>query len=391
MLAVLLVLVCGIVAATAATASTVSKNYKYTYSWQTHSRMLTPRSDGTATSTGDNIIIAGGCVGKQVKTDWGYGCNEITDTVSSFNPTTTKFTALANMPRKRYRHTSVFVKDNIYVLGGTNLDYPEPVLAEIDVFDVKLKTWSTLNPNLNLPFATTDPASFVIGSTIYYTGGYETNHYTSFNKTWALDTQNLADGWKAVAAAPSERGDCVAVTIKDVGYVFGGFTHYDEFSQPVGSLESYSAVDNKWTTLNSMPTARGDKAGAVLNGRFHVIGGETKIKAGENKGHSVPIKDVEVYDPVEQTWQAEGQIPSERFRFMAAAYDGTIYIFGGQLFLIGDYGKDGSYYPVSDQVEAFVEKKIGISDVDAANTGSIVQVSSAMYAVAVLVAVVGLL
>jgi hypothetical protein len=131
-------------------------------------------------------------------------------------------------------------------------------------------------------------------------------------------------------------------------------------------LESYSPVDDKWTTLKSMPTARGDKAGAVLHNRFHVIGGETKNK----DGHSVPIRDVEVYDPVEKTWQDEGSIPSERFRFMAAGFGDVIYIFGGQQFLVGEYGKSGSYYPVSDQVEAFIEKKLGITDVDKDASGS---------------------
>jgi hypothetical protein len=349
----------------AAAASTSNKKYKFTYSWKTESTLLVPRSDASATPTQTSIIIAGGCIGKQSYQDWGgYGCDTITDKVSVFNPLDGKCTATASMPRARYRHTAVNVANKIYLLGGTNLDYPEPVLAEIDVFDIKISKWSTLPTNLNLPFATTDPASFVIDSKIYFTGGYETTNYTAFSKTWCLDVNNIDAGWKSVAAAPTERGDAVGVTINGAGYVFGGFTHYNEFSEPVGTLESYSPVDNKWTTLKAMPTARGDKAGAVLHDRFHVIGGETKDK----KGNSVPISDVEVYDPVEKTWQDEGKIPSERFRFMAAALDNVIYIFGGQKFLIGTPGASDSYYPVSDQIEAFVEKRIGISEVDSGSS-----------------------
>ena len=110
------------------------------------------------------------------------------------------------------------------------------------------------------------------------------------------------------------------------GYVFGGFTHENYFAMPVGHLESYDAELDKWTSLPSMKTVRGDKAGAVLHDRFHVIGGETK----DTQGNSVPIKDVEVFDPSDGSWQAEGDIPTERFRFMAASVDDTIYIFGGQ-------------------------------------------------------------
>ena len=349
-------------------ASTKSSNYSFTYSWATNAKMLRPRSDMSATplNTG-RILIAGGCDGKQIKTDWGYGCNRITNTASLFNTFSNTFEATATMPRARYRHTSVHVDGKAYMLGGTNLDYPEPVLAEIDVFDSKTSTWSTLPATSNLPFATTDPASFVIDKKIYYTGGYETTNYTAFANTWVLDTRALSKGWKAVADAPSPRGDAVGVTINDQGYVFGGFTHYNGFSRPVGTLESYDPTTNAWTSLKSMPTARGDKAGAALHGRFHVIGGETK----DVTGHSVPISDVEVYDPIEKTWQDEGVIPSKRFRFSAAAVENVIYIFGGQKFLVGKANDKDSYYPVADTVEAFTEQRVGITKVDAGAAASL--------------------
>ena len=109
---------------------------------------------------------------------------------------------------------------------------------------------------------------------------------------------------------------------------------------------------------------RGDKAGAVLHNRFHVIGGETK----DSQGNAVPVKDVEVYDPVTNTWQDEGDIPSERFRFMAASHKNKIFIFGGQKFLVGKAKQVGSYYPLSDAVEAFVEQEMGLTTVDSSTT-----------------------
>jgi hypothetical protein len=149
-------------AKTAADSVTFNSKYKFTYSWRTEAKMLVPRSDGSATPTESEIIIAGGCIGKQVKFDWGYGCDTITDSSSAFNPSTGTFTALPSMPRKRYRHTAVNVNNKIYVMGGTNLDYPEPVLASIDVFDVTTKKWSTLPTKFNLPFPTTDSSKLLI-------------------------------------------------------------------------------------------------------------------------------------------------------------------------------------------------------------------------------------
>ena len=366
-------------------ASTKSKKYKYAYSWKTETKMSTPRSDASATpTTANTILIAGGCVGKQVKTDWGYGCDVVTASAEIFDPKTSTFTATTtDMPSKRYRHTSAHVDGAVYVLGGTNLDYPEPMIATVDMYDVATSTWSTLPPSSDLPFATSDPTSFVIGTKIYYTGGYNTTDYSASMRSWVLDTQALSSGWKEIASAPTERGDAIGVSIDGVGYVFGGFTHTNGFASPVGTLESYSPEKEEWTSLKTMPTARGDKAGAVLHSRFHVIGGETKNKDGK----SVPIKDVEVYDPVEKTWQDEGVIPSERFRFMAAAVDNIIYIFGGQKLLVGKQDAADSYYPVSDEVEAFVEDRLAITGVDKkASAGSSLLVTAFAATVATVVA-----
>ena len=106
--------------------------------------------------------------------------------------------------------------------------------------------------------------------------------------------------------------------------------------------------------MASLPTARGDKAGAALHGRFQVIGGETK----DSKGVSVPLSDVEVYNPILKKWTEEGSIPSERFRFSAAPHGDSVYIFGGQGYLVGTYGDAASYYPTLKTVEAFQESKI---------------------------------
>merc|ERR1719343_995411 len=100
-----------------------------------------------------------------------------------------------------------------------------------------------------------------------------------------------------------------------------------------------------------MEIARGDKAVAVLNGILHVVGGETK----NTHGHSVALRDVEAYDPDGNSWYPGGSIPSHRFRFVAAAYGQSLFIFGGQGFLIGSYGEIGSKYPVVDTVEAYTE------------------------------------
>ena len=372
-------------AVAATTGSTTSKKYLYQYSWTKVAPMPLARSDASATTVGDKILLAGGCVGKQVLQNWGgYGCDAITKSATLFDPTTETFEAVPDMPRERYRHAATEVNGKVYLLGGTDLSYPEPQIALVDVFDAKSKTWSTLPSEDNLsPGAMTDPAAFAIGTKLYFVGGYETTTYNATNKVWSYDTATTEakTGWIEVAEAPTKRGDSIGVTMGNKGYVFGGFTHENDWAMPVGHLESYDPSANRWESHPVMKTVRGDKAGAELHDRFHVIGGETK----DENGTSVPIDKVEVFDPSDGTWQTEGDIPSERFRFMAASTKNKIYIFGGQGKLQG--AGETSFYPVLPTVEAFVEKRTGITNVDGGSTRSTESVIASVFALLVAILV----
>lgn len=328
-------------------------DYVYTHSWITKSSLPSPRSDFTATTVNDKIILTGGCIGRQTYQSWGgYGCNAVDKKTIIYHPKTDSFTTAPDMPRARYRHSAVAVGEKVYVMGGTNLDYPEPTLKPLDVFDTSKNKWITLT-NVPLNGSKVDGSAFAIAKKIYFVGGYETSQYNATNKAWVLDTEKLSDGWKPATSLKTNRGDHCSVTIDGSAYVFGGFNHHDQWSKPLNSLEKYDSKTNKWISLSNVPTARGDKAGAVLNGRFQVIGGETK----DSKGVSVPLSDVEVYNPILKKWTQEGDIPSKRFRFAASPHGDSVYIFGGQGYIVGVYGDAGSYYPTLDTVEAFHETK----------------------------------
>lgn len=342
-----------------------STRYSVSHNWTSKSDMPTGgRSDMSASTIGDEIVLVGGCVGKQTYQDWGgYACETVTnETIVYSTLTDTYADNVPDAPRTRYRHAAAVSGGNVYVVGGTNneldAEWNEVCIAEVDVFNSETKTWSTLDASLPAP--TTDGAAFILGTTIYYTGGYITPIYDALNATWALDLGNVAAGWKRVADAPTPRGDHAGVALEGAGYTFGGFTHYNEWASPLADLEMYDAAADKWTVMNGMPTIRGDKALAVLHGRMHVIGGETKTEAGE----SLPLRDVEVYDPESKTWENEGDIPSARFRFTAASHADNIYIFGGQGFLVGEWMEPGSYHDVVPTVEIFSEKLTALDDGD---------------------------
>jgi len=338
-----------------------STRYQVSHSWTTKTGLPSGRSDMSASTVADAIVLVGGCTGNQTFQGWGYGCEEVTAQTVVYSPLDDTYAAnVPDAPRTRYRHAAAAVGTKVYVIGGTNnqldADYNEVTIGEVDVFNTETMEWSTFP--FNLPVPTTDGAAFVVNNTIFYTGGYATPDYTASNATWMLDLD--ASAWTKVADAPTHRGDHGAVTMDGVGYVFGGFSHWDGFAKPVSDLETYNAATGEWTVETNMPTIRGDKAAAVLHGRMHVIGGQTKTPENVD----VPLKDVEVYDPVTATWENEGDIPSNRFRFTAASHDDNIYIFGGQGFLIGGWEANYSYYPVVPTVEVFSEKLTPIDPAD---------------------------
>ena len=77
------------------------------------------------------------------------------------------------------------------------------------------------------------------------------------------------------------------------------------------------AVENSWTTTQSMPTPRSGLGVAVVNGKIYAIGGDG--------GSSV----TEEYDPITDTWTAKKSMPTGRGRFGVAVYQNKIYIMGG--------------------------------------------------------------
>ena len=79
--------------------------------------------------------------------------------------------------------------------------------------------------------------------------------------------------------------------------------------------------------------------------------------------------DIQVYDVGTDTWYEGGNIPSHRFRFVAAAHADSIYIFGGQGALIGSHNAAGSKYPVLDVVDRYKETiTIGVTGLEPMST-----------------------
>jgi hypothetical protein len=97
----------------------------------------------------------------------------------------------------------------------------------------------------------------------------------------------------------------------------------------------------------------------VQHNEFHAIGGEMKNNLTNCNKFNVPVHNVEHYHEATNYWNDETDLPSNRFRFAAASYGNSFYIFGGQGPL-NDTDANNTYYPLFDNVEAWKDNNADI-------------------------------
>lgn len=326
---------------------------------------------------GDRILIAGGCNSPDGNThvdSTGYVldffiCESTSDKVYAFDPDGGTFVPLADMPRPRYRHAGVEIGGKVWLVGGRSVP-DDSIIAEIDVYDPISDSWSTPG-SLPDEYLTSDNAAFTDrdGNHLYVVGGYNPTYDnpSALATTFTIDVKEALMNGNIVIAdkAPLsvQRGDVHAVNTADYAhaYVTGGFSMYP--CEPLNSVEMYDITADAWTTVDSLNSARGDKALIQLNNKIYAVGGETtpKDQCADNpddipplSAQSVAVDDVEVLDPAmgaSAAWTTIDDIPNFRFRFSGAAWDktDTVYLFGGQ----DGFDAECKCFPTSDTVAAY--------------------------------------
>jgi len=236
----------------------------------------------------------------------------------------------------------------MYVFGGRDIN--DNPIQQIDVYNYATDSWRTSLTTWSS--VASDGVIALVGSKIYLIGGY-TPDYNSLNSTWIFDTvsETLALGNPTVSPLIISRGDACAVTVGTTIYVVGGYNS-DNFCAPLNSLEILDLTTGVWTEGPPLHFARGSLSCGVQHGDFHAIGGEKKENLTNCNRYNVPVKIVERYQEGNNTWYEETSVPSNRFRFAAASFGNSFYIFGGQGSLNASNVND-TYFPLFADVEVW--------------------------------------
>ncbi|MBI1742571.1 hypothetical protein HYR54_05820 [Candidatus Acetothermia bacterium] len=124
--------------------------------------------------------------------------------------------------------------------------------------------------------------------------------------------------------------DASVAAVNNKLYVIGGFINNGQLVS-VDTVQEYDPATDSWQIRAHMPSARGLAAVVVFNNNIYVMGGTTTDDHGNGTGIYAGV--VEVYDPLTDSWTAEGFIPHHivitgRLEAAAGVLNGRIYVVG---------------------------------------------------------------
>jgi N-acetylneuraminic acid mutarotase len=209
----------------------------------------------------------------------------------------------------------------VYYLGGTAEEFApaRPVLA----YNVATDTWSTKASMVDEVRETNGAVR--IGNRIYFSGGSDRQGYS--NKLWAYDYTR--DRLIRKADMPIFNSWGVSGVIDGKLYVLPGICSTDRFPEPGHCSNTisrrffrYDPTTDRWVTRPWAPHYHTAGAAGVIDGKFYVAGG-----AG--------VSDLDVYDPVTNTWKTLAPIPTGGMTMGGAVLGGKLIV------LTGRYGDTG--------------------------------------------------
>lgn len=277
------------------------------------------------------------------------------------------WTAVSNMPVKRYRHGMVSVGSRLFVYGGSSGAMPDNQAYAYDTAHPD-NGWTTLS---NMPAARWVFAAAAADDRIFCVGG--TDGGTAKKQNFVYDPATPEDGWSRTnqlpvsysensGAASGTRIYSVGGTIYDGGYVDTPVCYEYDVADPLADWtqlpdmpyafakpgavalngilyvaagqRNYSSTDNcmmlplyapgqGWTVFSNLPVALNSHAMAAAYGKIYVLGG--------NGPEAVYSRRVYAYNPTQPDagWHREQNLPSGRYLLAAASVSNVIYISGG--------------------------------------------------------------
>lgn len=160
-------------------------------------------------------------------------------------------------------------------------------------------------------------AVVVMGDYIYVMGGKSLNNsILNTVERFNLSTQQ----WEQVASFNTPRMGAAAIVLRDSIFLTGGRANL--FDDAMKEVEVYDAVQNLWHSAQDMRREREGHTLAYFNNRIYAIGGQ--------KNGSSYEEEIEWYDETGDDWkEAAFEIAYRRAAFFSGVIGDTFYMCGG--------------------------------------------------------------
>jgi len=229
-----------------------------------------------------------------------------------YDPESDVWAELPSLSEGRH-HAGLAVLDNKLVLiGGYRGTSWEP-LADVQILDLKTRTWRQARP---MPTPRGALAVAVLDGKIHAIGGHDGERSLAVHEIY----DPVADEWTTAAPIASPRNHHASAVLAGRIYIFGG---RDEATAEMDSTEVYAAAADRWDSAAPLPAGRSGIAAAVIDGRAVVFGGETFGAERKTFGEA------ELYDPQADSWSSLPPMPQSRHGLGAATIGSRIYVIAG--------------------------------------------------------------
>lgn len=189
--------------------------------------------------------------------------------------------------------------------------------------------WS-IGPFLPEPLQEIYPA--VLDKHIYVAGGLNqsNNGFTVSDGVYRLEPSGQK--WQSLAPLPEPRHHAVmAAGDKDL-WLFGGFIESQEGPwTSTNSILRYNPRQNTWHHQGQLPQPVSEPVVVYLDGHIHLIGG--RIQSSEANGQWRDHTDTDwhgIYEPDSGIWKTATELPTPRNSACAVVYDHKIHVIGGR-------------------------------------------------------------
>jgi large repetitive protein len=204
----------------------------------------------------------------------------------------------------------------IYAFGGSTAPFSGAV-DNAAVFDPTTSSWSLLP---DMPTARGDATAEVLDNKIYVVGGLGADG-ASLSTVEVFDP--LTNQWSSESPLQTRRDHLGSAVVDNLLYVFGGQTRNSDGSvinDTLNTMEIYDPALDTWSFGEPMPTGRRAMSVGTLNNRIQVIGGEAS-------GIAFDVQ--EEYNPATGTWRSLPAISTPRHGSAFGTIDDVIYVAAG--------------------------------------------------------------